>query len=67
MLSPGIEPATFGFPAGHIDHLAIGTAVYRRLKLFQNPVMTNTWQYINIWLCFFFFVFMQRLNVTSNK
>ena len=65
MSFPGIEPATYGFPAGHLDRLAIGTAVYRRLKLFQNPVMTNIWQYINIWL--WFSVFMQRLNVNSNK
>ena len=33
--------------------------------LFQNPVMKNTWQCIYLWL--WFGVFMQSLNVISNK
>ena len=39
MSPPEIEPATLGFPAGHLDHLAIGIVVQVSLKLFQNPIM----------------------------
>ena len=65
MSSSEIKPATLCFPSGHLACLAIGTIVYMRLKLFQNPVINNAWQYIHIWL--WFCVFMQSLNVNSNK
>ena len=63
MSPPEIEPETLDSPAGHLVRLDTGTVNYLRLKLFQNPFMNGTWQYIYIWLRFC--VFMQSLSVNS--
>ena len=65
MSPPGIKAAALDFPAEHLIRLAIGKVKYLSFTLLQNYVMNNTWQYIFIlvWFC----VFMQSLNVNSNK
>ena len=56
MSQPGIEPATLGFHAGHLDRFAIGTVVYLRVKLFQNHALnpddnTFTFDYGFVYQC----------------
>ena len=52
------------FPVWHQDRFVIGAVVKLCLKLFQNPVMNNTWKYIYIWLWFCIFM-LHSLNVNS--
>ena len=49
MSPPGIEPTTL-LSNRNLIRVTIGTNKYLCLKLFQNSIMKNKWQYINIWL-----------------